>query len=390
MISRVVIIILDGLGVGALPDAYLYGDEKSNTLGNMSRKIKGGLYLPEMEKMGLGNIISVEGVKTVANPLSSFGKMSEISAGKDTITGHWEMAGLILKEPSPLYPDGFPEEIMGPFEEAIGKKVLGNKVASGTEVIEELGEEHFSTGGPIVYTSVDSVFQVAAHVEVVPLDVLYNWCEIARKMLKDEHAVGRVIARPFTGNPGGFMRTPGRKDYPLKPPGKTILNMLEETGREVISVGKVSDIFGGSGITRSFSTRDNKEGILNIMEVLELSFEGILFANLVDFDMVYGHRNDFAGFYDALKEFDYYLPFIRKSLGEEDMLIITADHGCDPTIPGTDHTREYVPLLVYGSRCKSGVDLGTRESYNDVAATIAEIFHISELKKGKSFAPEIL
>ncbi len=390
MISRVVIIILDGLGVGALPDAYLYSDEGSNTLGNISRKIEGGLYLPEMEKMGLGNIISVEGVKPAIKPLSSFGKMSEISAGKDTITGHWEMAGLILEKPFPLYPEGFPNEIIDPFEEAIGKKVLGNKVASGTEIIEKLGEEHLSTGQPIVYTSADSVFQIAAHVAVVPIDLLYSWCNIARKLLKDQHAIGRVIARPFTGALGSFKRTSGRKDYPLMPFEKTILNILEKKGREVISVGKVYDIFGGSGITRSFTTQNNKEGILKITDVLGFYFEGLVFANLVDFDMIYGHRNDCEGYYEALKEFDYYLPLIRESLRKDDMLIITADHGCDPTNPGTDHTREYVPLMVYGGKCKKGVDLGTRESFTDVAATIADIFQVGELKNGKSFAHQVL
>ncbi len=389
MVSRALIIILDGLGVGALPDAHLYGDENTNTLGNMDR-VMGGLNLPELEKMGLGNIIPLKGVKPQEKPTASYGKMAEKSVGKDTITGHWEMAGLILEESFPLYPKGFPREIIGPFEEAIGRKVLGNKVASGTEIIEELGEEHLKRGEPIVYTSADSVFQIAAHEEKVPPELLYKWCKKARELLQGKYAVGRVIARPFEGKPGSFKRTSGRKDYPLKPFTKTLLDLMKEKGQEVISVGKVNDIFGGSGITRSYPTKSNKEGMEKINQVLSLEFQGLVFANLVDFDMLYGHRNDFKGFCQALKEFDEFLPRLKERLRAGDILIITSDHGCDPTAPGTDHTREYVPLLVYGKGCRKGVNLGTRETFSDMAATLAELFRIEGIENGVSFAGKIL
>lgn len=381
---RVFIIILDGLGVGALPDAYLYGDQGSNTLGNIARAM-GGLCLPAMEKMGLGNIIPVQGVKPREDSLAAYGKMAEKSAGKDTITGHWEMAGLILKEPFPLYPRGFPPEIMGPFEAATGREALGNKVASGTVIIEELGPEHLQTGGPIVYTSADSVFQVAAHQGVVPLEQLYRWCRSARELLTGEHRVGRVIARPFTGTPGSFQRTGGRKDFPIEPTAKTVLNLLQEKGKEVVSVGKIKDIFAGSGITRAHPTRDNREGIETVIKLAGEDFSGLAWANLVDFDTLYGHRNDPLGYYRALQEFDGYLPRVTGSLGGEDLLIITADHGCDPTFPGTDHTREYVPLLAYHRGGRAGVGLGTRSSFADVAATLGEIFDLAGVPGGESF-----
>lgn len=389
MISRILIIILDGLGVGELPDACDYGDEGCFTLGNIA-KILQGIELPNLAELGLGNIVDVKGIEPVHTPQGCFGKMSEKSAGKDTITGHWEMAGLILDEPFPLFSQGFPEEIIQSFERAIGRKVLGNKAASGTVVIEELGEKHLETGSPIVYTSADSVFQIAAHVGVVPEETLYQWCETARKILKGEYAVGRVIARPFTGYPGSFIRTPGRKDYPLKPFEKTVLDYLKELGREVVSIGKIHDIFAGSGITQSYPTKGNKEGLETITKVLQVPTEGLIFANLVDFDMLYGHRNDPFGYYQALKEFDDFLPGLYDALKPSDMMIITADHGCDPTMESTDHTREYVPLLVYGENIRKGVDLGVRETFADVAASVAEIFEIKGVKNGTSFAREVL
>lgn len=389
MINRIIIIVLDGFGVGSLPDARLYGDQGSNTLGNIA-KISGGLSLPELEKMGLGNIIPVQGVEPRRFPLASFGKMSEKSAGKDSITGHWEMAGLILEKPFPLYPQGFPEEIIAVFEKETGRKVLGNIVASGTDIIEKLGEEHLKTGGPIVYTSADSVFQVAAHEKVVDVETLYRWCKTARRLLKGDYLVGRVIARPFTGSPGNFIRTAGRKDYPLKPFEKTILDLLYEQGEKVVSIGKISDIFGGSGISCSYPTKNNREGLLKVRETAEGKFKGLIFANLIDFDMLYGHRNDVEGYYKALREFDSFLPQILKVMKNDDLLIITSDHGCDPTYPGTDHTREYVPLIVYGKKCRAGISLGTRESFSDIAATAADIFKIRGIRNGTSFKTDIL
>ncbi|UNC92527.1 phosphopentomutase [Candidatus Contubernalis alkaliaceticus] len=389
MISRVLVIVLDGLGVGELPDAGEYGDEGSFTLGNISKALK-GIDLPNLEAFGLGNIAPVQGIRLMDKPLACFGKMNEKSAGKDTITGHWEMAGLILNQPFPLFCQGFPEEIINSFEKAIGRKVIGNKAASGTIVIEELGEKHLVTGRPIVYTSADSVFQIAAHEEVVGVEILYKWCEKAREILKEDYAVGRVIARPFKGVPGAFTRTTGRKDYPLKPFEKTILDYIKEKGHQVISIGKIYDIFAGFGITQSFPTKGNKEGLEVIKKVLKSSSEGLVFANLVDFDMLYGHRNDPEGYYMALREFDDALPDLCNLLSPTDMIIITADHGCDPTMESTDHTREYVPLLVYGKNILQGVNLGVRETFADVAATLSEIFKIEGIKNGTSFAKEVV
>ncbi len=385
MIRRVLVIVLDGLGVGELPDSCDYGDEGCFTLGNISKVLK-GIELPNLEAFGLGNIVPVKGVGPVDKPLACFGKMNQKSAGKDTITGHWEMAGLILVQPFPVFSQGFPEEIINSFEKAIGRKVLGNKAASGTIVIEELGEEHLVTGRPIVYTSVDSVFQIAVHEEVASTEILYKWCKIARDILKGDFAVGRVIARPFKGSPGNFTRTTERKDYPLKPFEKTILDYLQEEGHHVISIGKIYDIFAGFGITQSFPTKGNNEGLQKIKTVLQSSSEGLIFANLVDFDMLYGHRNDPEGYYRALREFDDALPDICNLLRPTDMMIITADHGCDPTMESTDHTREYVPLLVYGKNILPGVNLGVRETFADLAATLAEIFEIEGIKNGTSFA----
>ncbi|SDF87136.1 phosphopentomutase [Thermoanaerobacter thermohydrosulfuricus] len=387
MFKRVILIVLDSVGVGELPDAYKFGDEGSNTLGHVTEKT--GIGLPNMGKLGLGNIIPLKSVPENPNAVGGYGKMAEKSAGKDTTTGHWEIAGLITEKPFPTYPHGFPEEIIKEFEKRIGRKVLGNKPASGTEIIKELGEEHVKTGYPIVYTSADSVFQVAAHEDVVPLEELYRICEIAREILKGDHAVGRVIARPFTGTPGNFVRTGNRRDFSLKPFEPTILDMLKEAGYEVFAIGKIEDIFAGQGITEKNHTTNNDEGITATIKAMDEIKNGLIFTNLVDFDMLYGHRNDVEGYAKALTHFDNRLPEIMGKLTKEDLLIITADHGCDPTTPSTDHSREYVPLLVYSPSMKHGVNLGVRSTYSDVAATIAEIFKVGPTKHGTSFLKEL-
>ncbi|HAG11275.1 MAG TPA: phosphopentomutase [Desulfotomaculum sp.] len=387
-ISRVTLVVLDSAGVGALPDADKYGDEGSNTFLHCAREA-GGLYLPNLARLGLGNILDLPGIPPAAQPAGAFGKMAELSPGKDTTTGHWEIAGLILDKPFPLYPDGFPPEVISAFEERIGRPSLGNKPASGTVIIEELGPEHMHTGYPIVYTSADSVFQIAAHEEIIPLEELYRMCGIARKLLCGEHAVGRVIARPFIGRPGSFHRTAGRHDYSLAPTGPTLLDMLVERGLAVLAVGKIEDIFAGKGITRAVHTVNNMDGIDQTIKMMQGSERGLIFTNLVDFDMVYGHRNDVRGYADALEAFDRRLPEIISSLRDDEVLIITADHGCDPTTPGTDHTREYVPLLAAGAPVLPGISLGTRETFADLAASVAEMFGFG-MPSGRSFAGQIL
>ncbi|MBE3591773.1 MAG: phosphopentomutase [Thermoanaerobacter sp.] len=388
MFKRVILIVLDSVGVGELPDAYKFGDEGSNTLGHVTEKT--GIGLPNMGKLGLGNIIPLKSVPKNPNAIGGYGKMAEKSAGKDTTTGHWEIAGLFIEKPFPIYPHGFPEEIIKEFEKRIGRKVLGNKPASGTEIIKELGEEHVKTGYPIVYTSADSVFQVAAHEDIIPVEELYRICEIAREILKGDHALGRVIARPFTGTPGNFVRTGNRRDFSLKPFEPTILDMLKEAGYEVFAIGKIEDIFAGQGITEKNHTTNNDEGITATIKAMDEIKNGLIFTNLVDFDMLYGHRNDVEGYAKALTHFDNRLPEIMGKLTKEDLLIITADHGCDPTTPSTDHSREYVPLLVYSPSMKHGVNLGVRSTYSDVAATIAEIFKVGTTKHGTSFLKELL
>ena len=386
-IKRVVLVVLDSVGIGALPDAHKYGDEGSNTLVNVAKAV-GGLNLPNLRKMGLGNIEHILGVDSVDKPTASHGKMNKRSAGKDTTTGHWEIAGITLDKPFPVFPNGFPEEFIKEFQKRIGREILGNKAASGTQIIEELGEEHMKTQKPIVYTSADSVFQVAAHEEVIPLDELYNICKTAREMLTGELAVGRVIARPFIGKPGNFKRTPNRHDFSLEPPGKTILDLMVEHNYEVIAVGKVIDIFAGRGITEHKHTKNNMDGVDKTLCYLKKDFSGMIFANLIDFDQLYGHRNDVYGYAKALEEFDARIPEIVSALNEGDLLILTADHGCDPTHPGTDHTREYVPLLVYGHYVQKGVNLGVRDTFADVAATAADIFSIP-FDVGNSFLSEV-
>ncbi|MFX4260944.1 phosphopentomutase [Pelotomaculum propionicicum] len=387
MIKRVALFVLDSAGVGELPDAGDYGDSGSNTLGNISRAV-GGLKMPNLGRLGLGNIIPIEGVPPAESPAASYGRMAEKSAGKDTTTGHWEMAGVIMKQPFPVYPNGFPAGLIKSYEEKIGRGVLGNKAASGTAIIEELGAEHMKTGFPIVYTSADSVFQVAAHEEVIPLEELYRICRIAREMLTGEHAVGRVIARPFEGKPGSFRRTVNRHDFSLKPPGATLLNILADNGVQVTAVGKIKDIFAGEGVTNAVSTKGNNEGMDKSLELMKSDINGLVFTNLVDFDMLYGHRNNPRGYGDALEELDRWLPRLFNALKEDDVLIITADHGCDPTTPSTDHSREYVPLLVCGKQILGGADLGVRESFADIAATVAEIFGL-EFGVGRSFWKQV-
>ncbi|MCS7202238.1 MAG: phosphopentomutase [Dictyoglomus sp.] len=388
--KRVILIILDGVGIGELPDAYKYNDQGSNTLANIASVI-GGLSLPNLERLGLSNIHPILGIKPQEKPLSYFGKMAEKSPGKDTTTGHWEIAGLILDKPFPTYPNGFPKEIIEKFEREIGRKILGNYKASGTEIIESLGEEHMKTGYPIVYTSADSVFQIAAHEDIIPIEELYRMCEIARNILQGEHGVARVIARPFLGKKGNFYRTPRRRDFSLPPPRKTLLDYLKEKGKDVIGIGKIEDIFAGRGLTLSLHSDNNKEGMENIIKAMKILKEGMIFANLVDFDMVYGHRNNIEGFAKALEEFDGFLPQIMSLLKDEDMLIITADHGCDPTTESTDHSREYVPLLIYSPGFLKSGFLGIQSSFSNLGKTIADYFKIEENElDGESFLKELI
>jgi phosphopentomutase len=388
-IDRVTVIVLDGVGVGALPDAADYGDEGSNSLGNTAR-VLGGLSLPNMGRLGLGNLTEIEGVPRRQDTLGAYGRLAEASAGKDTTIGHWELTGVISPRPLPTYPHGFPQELIEEYERRIGRKTLGNKPISGTVVIEELGEEHMLTGQPIVYTSADSVFQVAAHEEVIPLDELYRICQIAREMLTGEHGVGRVIARPFIGHPGSFTRTGNRRDFSLPPPELTLLDRLLATGWEVIGVGKIDDIFTARGLTACHHTVNNMVACEEIIRLLGDDKRGFMLANLIEFDMLYGHRNNPQGYAQALEAFDARLPEIIGVMKPSDVLFIVADHGNDPTTPSTDHSREYVPLLVYGQQVKEGVNLGTRETFADVGATIAELLDIEPLPRGTSFAREIL
>lgn len=386
--KRVILIVLDSCGVGGLPDAKNYGDAGSNTLGNIAKKI-GGLNLPYLKKLGLGNIEPISGVLAEENPLACYGKMGELSAGKDSTTGHWEIAGVILKKPFPVYPDGFPEELIQRLEKAIGVKVIGNKPASGTEIIKELGEKHLGTGNPIVYTSADSVFQIAAHEEIIPVEKLYQICAIAREILQGAHGVARVIARPFMGKTGFFKRTERRKDFSLPPPEKTILDILKENGVKVVGIGKIEDLFAGKGISLAFHTRDNSDGMDKLTCSMKEEKEGLIFLNLIDFDMLWGHRNDVAGFARGLEAFDRRLAEILNLLESKDILLLTADHGCDPTTPSTDHSREYVPLLIYGEKIKKGVNLGVRNSFSDIASTLSEIFEVPSTGNGASFWKEI-
>ena len=385
--KRICIVVLDSVGVGYLPDAGDYNDKGANTLFHIDEKIN--MRLPNLENLGLGNIIDFPNIKKVSQPEGNFGKMAELSKGKDTITGHWEIAGIVLDRPFPVYENGFPADVIQKFERLSGRKVIGNKPASGTEILKELGEEHVNTGSIIVYTSADSVFQIAAHEDVISVDELYDICEKARNMLTGEHSVGRVIARPFIGkNKEDFKRTSHRKDFPLRPEDN-MLERLKQNNLDVMAVGKIEDIFAGYGITTSSGhNNDNRHGVQNTISFLREDNNGLIFTNLVDFDMVYGHRNDAEGYAQALEEFDSMLPELMNSMKKDDILIITADHGCDPLFPGTDHTREYVPLLVYGKNIKKGVDLGIRNGFNDISATVLEYFGVQKIN-GNSFLREI-
>ncbi len=386
--KRVIIVVMDSVGMGELPDAQKYGDTGSNTLGNIAAAIK-GFSLPNLEKLGLGNINGIKGFKEVKAPKGCYGRMAERSAGKDTTTGHWEMSGIILEQPFPVYPNGFPENVVRQFEESIGTKTLGNFAASGTEIIKQLGQQHVKTGYPIIYTSADSVFQIAAHEDVIPIEKLYDICRKARIILTGEHAVGRVIARPFTGTEGNFTRTERRHDFSLEPIRKTILDYLIEKGLEVKAVGKIKDIFAGKGISDAVHIHNNMDGVDKTIEYMKQRFDGLIFTNLVDFDMLFGHRNDVSGYARALSEFDARVPELLAALDENDIMIFTADHGCDPTTSSTDHSREYVPLLVVGEKIRSGINLGTRVAFSDLAQTLSEIFDIGAEFSASSFYNEI-
>jgi len=367
--------VLDSVGIGELPDAEEYGDRGAATLQNIAAEI-GGLKLPNLEKMGLGKIENIAGLSSEIEAEGAYAKAAEKSKGKDTTTGHWEIAGLISETPFPTYPEGFPAEIMEQFEQAIGRESLANKPASGTVIIEELGQKHIETGKPIVYTSADSVFQIAAHEDVIPVNELYDYCKKARDILQGEHAVARVIARPFIGEPGNFQRTERRKDFSLAPSKPTILDYLKSQGLEVNAVGKITYIFNHSGITDSVTTTNNMDGVDKTLAYMDNTAQGLIFSNLVDFDQNYGHRRNIEGYAEALKSFDQRIPELKAAMRDDDLLIITADHGCDPTYPGTDHTREYVPILIYGKKVIKDLDLGIRNSFSDIAASIASIFDL--------------
>jgi len=385
MINRVIVIVIDSVGIGEGPDAADFGDVGSHTLGNMARVV-GGLCLPNMEKMGLANIAILEGVIPQIAPQAAYGKMAEVSAGKDTTTGHWELMGIHLLKPFPLYPNGFPEEVMQRYQEETGRGWLGNYPASGTVIIDELGEEHMRTGKTIVYTSGDSVFQIAAHEEVIPIEELYRICHIAREILRGEHEVSRVIARPFIGKPGHFTRTANRHDYSVKPPQPTALDLIKKAGLMVYAVGKIVDIFDGEGITESIHTVSNMDGVDKVISAIRhQKRRGLIFANLVDFDAQFGHRNNPTGYAAALSEFDQRLPEILAALAEDDLLVLTADHGNDPTTPSTDHSREYVPLLVVGASIRAGVNLGVRGTFADLGATITNVLGVKPPPAGTSF-----
>jgi phosphopentomutase len=389
MVKRVILIVLDSVGLGSLPDAHMYGDEGSHTLGHIYQK-KPELHIPHLRKLGLANISGSLLGPLESHPTASFGRAAEKSAGKDTTTGHWEIAGSVLDRPFPTYHEGFPQSFISAFEQKIGTKTLGNYAASGTEIIQTLGDEHVKTGFPIVYTSADSVFQIAIHEDVLDIEKQYEINRIAREMLTGDMAVGRVIARPFTGTSGNYTRTSNRKDFALLPPDN-VLTAIQEQHGEVLGVGKIYDIFAGKGISRSFKTKNNGEGIESTLDLIKSGEGSLIFTNLVDFDMMYGHRRDVDGYARCLEDFDVALPNILSSLREDDLLIITADHGNDPTWTGTDHTREYIPVLCYGQTIKPGVDFGTRDCFADIAMTVADALGVTYVcESAESFYPAIL
>ena len=386
MAKRAFLIVLDSVGIGEMPDAAEWNDEGSNTIGAVRQHPD--FYCPNLEKMGL---FAIDGIgEKIDSTRTCYARMREASKGKDTTIGHWEIAGIYSPKPLPTYPNGFPEEVIAEFERLTGRGTLCNRPYSGTEVIKDFGEEHVKTGKLIVYTSADSVFQIAAHEDYVPVEELYRYCEIARELLKGEHGVGRIIARPFNGE-YPFKRTQHRHDYSLQPPATTVPDILKEKGYDVISVGKIFDIFAGKGFTESYPTGNNEQGMNTTMGIVDRDFNGLCFVNLVDFDMVYGHRNDVGGYARALSAFDAWLGEFLPKLKEDDMLIITADHGCDPATPSTDHSREYTPMIAYGDKLKNGVNLGTRETFADIGATVLEWFgESSDEVYGNSFLGEIL
>jgi phosphopentomutase len=387
MFSRAIVIVLDSVGVGELPDAAAYGDHGSNTLGNIARRIP--LKIPTLAALGLSRVVALPGVPLPASPLAAFGRMAERSAGKDSVTGHWELMGLVIERAFPTFPTGFPRELIAEFERRIGRPTLGNVVASGTAVIDELGAEHVRTGAPIVYTSADSVFQIAAHERIVPLSLLYEWCKIAYELFVQGLGMGRVIARPFVGEAGSFTRTANRHDFAMPPQGETLLDKLTAAGIQVTAIGKINDLFAGRGIAEAHPTGSDDEGMAVIIDQMNRQPRGLIFANLVDFDTVYGHRNDIAGYAANLERFDARLARVLPQLQREDLLVITADHGNDPSTPSTDHSREHVPILVTGQRVRKGVDLGTRATFADLAQTLAEAFGVGSMVHGVSFLVDV-
>jgi phosphopentomutase len=388
MIDRVFLTVLDSVGVGELPDADAYGDRGSDTLGNISRRVP--LKLPTLQTLGLAHVANVHGMARVQTPLGAYGRMAERSKGKDSVTGHWEIAGIVLERAFPTFPDGFPKDVIAEFERRIGRPTLGNYAASGTVIIDELGPEHMRTGSPIVYTSADSVFQIAAHEDVIPIKELYRICEIAYELVGKGMNVARVIARPFVGKPGGFTRTANRHDYALTPTGTTLLDAMTAAGHTVHAIGKIKDLFAGRGISSSVHTTSDEDGVNEIAKALDTAGPGLVFTNLVDFDTQYGHRNDPVGYAANLERFDARLAQLLPRLRTGDLFVITADHGNDPTTPSTDHAREHVPLFVVGSAVRPGTDLGVRSTFADLGQTIAEIFGVAPLANGTSFLRDIL
>jgi phosphopentomutase len=387
LFARTIVIVLDSVGIGELPDASSYGDQGSNTLGNIARRVR--LRLPTLESLGLGRLVpALNGAAVV--PAGAYGRMAELSAGKDSVTGHWEMMGIVLDRPFPVFPDGFPADLIAEFERRIGRRTLGNVVASGTEIIERLGGEHMRTGRPIVYTSADSVFQIAAHEDVIPIDEQYRICETAFELAARGLGVGRVIARPFVGVPGSFERTGNRHDYALEPSGRTLLDLLTERGVSVVSIGKIKDLFAGRGISRAIPTSGDSDGMDKLAAVMSDTQDGLIFVNLVDFDTVYGHRNDVNGYASNLERFDARLAAMLPQLRSTDLLVVTADHGNDPSTPSTDHSREYVPVLITGQRVRRGADIGTRSSFADLGQTLAANFGVGPLAHGVSFLEAIV
>ena len=388
MNKRVILMVMDSVGIGGLPDCEEFGDKDVNTLGNIIENTE--IEIPNLRKLGVGNIDEFASLEDCENVIGTYGRSGELSKGKDTTTGHWEMVGLLVNEPFKTFPDGFTKEIIDEFEEKTGRKVIGNKAASGTEILDELGKEHVETGNVIVYTSADSVFQIAAHEEVVPLEELYSMCKIAREIMMGDNALARIIARPFIGQVGDFKRTSNRRDFSLDPFEDTVLDNIKNAGLDVIGVGKIEDIFNGKGITEAVHTTDNMDGVDKTIEYLKKENKGLIFTNLVDFDSKYGHRRDVEGYKNAIEDFDKRIPEIIEALGEEDILMLTADHGNDPTYKGSDHTREYIPILVYGKNIKANFNLGTRTSFADIGATVADILDVKLPTSGESFKNLIL